>query len=99
MGAQFIFTMHKVGRFVAPRQGCAEGRLAKYGAATELVWLQEEPENMDPWNAIKGRIYETHEQTHSIRLVSRFVSGSPACGSARVHAQEHAGLLHNALSF
>ncbi len=74
-------------------------QLARYGAATEIVWLQEEPENMGPWNAIKGRIYEAHEHTHSIRRVSRFESGSPACGSAKVHAQEHAELLRNALSF
>ena len=74
-------------------------QLARYRSATEIVWLQEEPENMGPWNAIKGRIYESHNQTHSIRRVSRFESGSPACGSAKVHAQEHAELLRNALSF
>ena len=27
---------------------------------SEIVWLQEEPENMGPWNAIKGRLYEAH---------------------------------------
>ncbi|MCY4494034.1 MAG: multifunctional oxoglutarate decarboxylase/oxoglutarate dehydrogenase thiamine pyrophosphate-binding subunit/dihydrolipoyllysine-residue succinyltransferase subunit [Acidimicrobiaceae bacterium] len=73
-------------------------QLARYWAATELVWLQEEPENMGPWNAIKGRLYEAHEQTHSIRRVSRVESGSPACGSAKVHAQEHAELLGKALN-
>ncbi len=74
-------------------------QLAGYGSASELVWLQEEPENMGSWNAIKGRLYEAHEQTHSIRRVSRFESGSPSCGSARVHAQEHDELLRTALSF
>ena len=74
-------------------------QLAIYNAANELVWLQEEPENMGPWNAIKGRLYEAHERTHSIRRVSRFESGSPACGSAKVHAQEHAELLRKALTF
>jgi 2-oxoglutarate decarboxylase len=72
--------------------------LARYPNADEIVWLQEEPENMGPWNAIKGRLYERHEKSHTIRRVSRFESGSPACGSAKVHAQEHAELLDMALS-
>jgi 2-oxoglutarate dehydrogenase E1 component len=72
--------------------------LARYPDATEIVWLQEEPENMGPWNAIKGRLYESHGETHEIRRVSRFESGSPACGSAKVHAQEHAELLERALN-
>ena len=74
-------------------------QLTKYGSARELVWLQEEPENMGPWNAIKGRLYEAHEQSHKICRVSRFESGSPACGSAKVHAQEQAELLQKALTF
>ncbi len=32
--------------------------LAAYPNAAELVWLQEEPENMGPWNFVKGRLYE-----------------------------------------
>lgn len=67
--------------------------LEKYPNSKEIVWLQEEPENMGPWNSIKGRLYEAHENTHSIRRVSRLESGSPACGSARVHLQEQTDLL------
>ena len=73
--------------------------LARYPNAEEIVWLQEEPENMGPWNAIKGRLYERHETTHRIHRESRFESGSPACGSAKVHAQEQQELLAKALSF
>ncbi len=74
-------------------------QLTKYSSARKLVWLQEEPENMGPWNAIKGRLYEAHERSHTIQRVSRFESGSPACGSVKVHAQEHAELLQKALTF
>ena len=73
--------------------------LGKYPNAREIMWVQEEPENMGPWNSIKGRLYEAHETTHSIRRASRFESGSPACGSGRVHAQEHAQLMDEALAF
>ncbi len=73
--------------------------LQRYGKADEIVWLQEEPENMGPWNSVKGRLYERHGKTHQIRRVSRTESGSPATGSAAIHKQEQAELLDRAFSF
>ncbi|MFV2040259.1 MAG: multifunctional oxoglutarate decarboxylase/oxoglutarate dehydrogenase thiamine pyrophosphate-binding subunit/dihydrolipoyllysine-residue succinyltransferase subunit, partial [Acidimicrobiales bacterium] len=70
--------------------------VARYPNATEIVWLQEEPENMGSWDGVKGRLYEAHENTHVIRRVSRLESGSPATGSAAVHAWEQADLLRRA---
>ena len=52
---------------------------------------------MGAWNNIKGRLFEAHEKTHRIRRVSRPESGSPAGGSARVHAQEQQDLLDAAV--
>jgi 2-oxoglutarate dehydrogenase E1 component len=72
--------------------------LARYPNARELVWLQEEPENMGPWNFVKGRLYEAHGDSHTIRRVSRDESGSPATGSAAIHAQEHEELLARAFA-
>ncbi|MEZ5262080.1 MAG: hypothetical protein R2755_09930 [Acidimicrobiales bacterium] len=31
--------------------------LARYGNAQQLVWLQEEPENMGAWNGVKGNLF------------------------------------------
>ncbi len=73
-------------------------QLAAFPDAREIVWLQEEPENMGPWNSVKGRLYEAHGDTHSIRRVSRTESGSPATGSARIHLQEQAEILDRALT-
>jgi 2-oxoglutarate decarboxylase len=67
--------------------------LDRYSNATDIVWLQEEPENMGAWNSVKGRLYEAHGDTHEIHRVSRVESGSPATGSAGVHRQEQADLL------
>ena len=53
-----------------------------YPNAREIHWLQEEPENMGPWNFVKGRLYERHGETHTITRVSRAESGSPATGPA-----------------
>ena len=72
--------------------------LARYPNAGEIVWLQEEPENMGPWNFVKGRFYEAHGETHRIHRVSRTESGSPATGSNAVHHQEQAQLLDEAFA-
>ena len=74
-----------------------EHELHRYPNASEIVWLQEEPENMGAWNGIKGRLYEAHGETHRIRRVSRPESGSPAGGSPTVHAQEQQDLLEAAV--
>jgi multifunctional 2-oxoglutarate metabolism enzyme len=71
--------------------------LEGYPNADEIVWLQEEPENMGPWNAVKGRLYEDHGETHAIRRVSRYESGSPATGSLAVHQHEHDEILQRAV--
>ncbi len=72
--------------------------LDRYRNARDIVWLQEEPENMGAWNSVKGRLYEAHGDTHSIRRVSRTESGSPATGSAAIHKQEQAEILDRAFT-
>ena len=79
-----------------PKESLAEA-LDRYPQAREIVWLQEEPENMGAWNFVKGRLYENHGDTHGILRISRPESGSPATGSASIHAQEHAQLLQAVL--
>ncbi len=72
--------------------------MERFHNAKEIVWLQEEPENMGAWNAVKGRLYEAHGHSHDIRRVSRTESGSPATGSNAIHHQEQAELLLRAFS-
>jgi multifunctional 2-oxoglutarate metabolism enzyme len=47
---------------------------------------------------VRGRLYDRFGDSHSIRRVSRYESGSPATGSHTVHAQEQAQLLEAALA-
>jgi 2-oxoglutarate decarboxylase len=67
--------------------------LASYPNAKELVWLQEEPENMGPWHFIEHLVWRVKEQGYDIRHVARVESGSPATGSATIHDQELADLM------
>ena len=77
--------------------GAVDYELRRFPNASEIVWLQEEPENMGAWNGIKGRLYEAHGDNYQIRRVSRPESGSPAGGSPTVHAQEQQDLLDAAV--
>jgi 2-oxoglutarate decarboxylase len=60
----------------------------KYSNARQLWWLQEEPENMGPWNHIKGRLYEAHGDSHDVHRLSRPEAASPATGVLAIHQAE-----------
>ena len=64
-----------------------------YPNAMELVWLQEEPENMGAWNFVEARTWKIKERGYDLRHVSRVESGSPATGSKTIHDQELADLM------
>lgn len=73
--------------------------LERYPKATELIWLQEEPENMGAWNFASRRLYEGFGDSHKIQRVSRYESGSPATGANKIHHQEQAMILDKALTY
>jgi 2-oxoglutarate dehydrogenase E1 component len=68
--------------------------LSRYPNAKELVWLQEEPENMGAWNFVEHRIWRLKDRGYDLRHVARVESGSPATGSKAVHDQELADLMN-----
>ena len=59
----------------------------------EMVWLQEEPENMGYWSFIE-RAYKERDLT----LISRKASASPATGYAKVHNQEQEEIINKAFA-
>ena len=67
--------------------------LAQYPNAKQVVWLQEEPDNMGPWHFVEARFWRVKEDGYDLRLVSRIGSGSPATGSGAVHQQELADMM------
>ena len=73
--------------------------LRRYPNARDLIWLQEEPENMGAWDFVKGRLYERHGDDYRIKRISRPESGSPATGSNMIHAQEQAELIQRVIDF
>jgi multifunctional 2-oxoglutarate metabolism enzyme len=71
--------------------------LDRYPAARELVWLQDEPENMGAWPFAHGRLHKLVRDRYALRHVSRPESASPATGSSTLHGIEHEDILRRAL--
>jgi len=69
------------------------GVLDRYPAATEVVWLQEEPENMGAWTFVRPRLEGLLGDARTLRHVSRPPSASPASGSQTVHQRQQQELL------
>jgi 2-oxoglutarate dehydrogenase E1 component len=71
--------------------------LDRYSNAREVVWLQEEPENMGAWGFVHMRLHALLRESHALRHVSRAESASPASGSAALHHLEQDDLLTRAI--
>jgi 2-oxoglutarate dehydrogenase E1 component len=69
----------------------------RYPNAEEVVWLQEEPENMGAWSFVHARLHAAQPDRLRLRHVSRSESASPAIGSAALHQLEQADLLQRAI--
>ncbi len=71
----------------------------KYKNAAEVVWLQEEPENQGSWTFVHSQLHDLLGESFRLRPVSRVAAGSPATGSAAMHALEQADLLYRAVEW
>ncbi len=72
--------------------------LGRYPGAEQVVWVQEEPENMGAWSFAHGRLHRLFRDRFSLIHVSRSESASPATGSAALHQLEQEDLLRRAFS-
>jgi 2-oxoglutarate dehydrogenase E1 component len=75
--------------------GDLEAALAPYPRAAEVVWVQEEPENMGAWRFLYTRLGE-RVASHAFRGITRSASASPATGSLASHKIEQRAILDRA---
>lgn len=66
----------------------------KYKNAGEVVWVQEEPENMGAWPYLLRRLRRT--LLNDVEVISRKESSSTATGYAKQHANQQAYILAKA---
>jgi 2-oxoglutarate dehydrogenase E1 component len=71
--------------------------LDAYSNADDIVWVQEEPENMGAWDFIRAHLQEVSDG-RPVRRIARPRSASPAEGSAARHALTQQTLVNQAFS-
>ena len=72
-----------------------DAELSKY-KKPEIVWVQEEPENMGCFSFMLRRFRERFTGAQSLRYVGRESASSPATGFAKLHIKEQAALVQKA---
>ncbi|UXI70399.1 2-oxoglutarate dehydrogenase E1 component [Tahibacter amnicola] len=74
-----------------------KAELAKYTAAREVVWCQEEPMNQGAWYQIQHHLRASIGGEQSLSYAGRSRSPAPACGHHNTHVAEQAALVEQAL--
>jgi 2-oxoglutarate dehydrogenase E1 component len=69
--------------------------IARFPNAAEVVWVQEEPENMGAWEFVRPQLEEVADGRR-VRRLARPRSASPAEGSAPRHAMNQQLLVEQA---
>ena len=71
--------------------------VATYPSLDEVVWVQEEPQNMGPWRSIRHRLEEASGDVR-LRFVGRPWRASPSEGYPGAHAAEQERIVTEALT-
>ncbi len=74
-----------------------KAELAKYPAAQEIVWCQEEPMNQGAWYQIQHHLIACLGDGRSLHYAGRTRSPAPAAGHLPTHVAEQAALVAQAL--
>jgi 2-oxoglutarate dehydrogenase E1 component len=72
-------------------------QLARYPAATDIAWVQEEPANMGAWPTM-AMVMPGIAGSRPVRHISLPPSSAPAAGSTVLHSAEHRGVIEAALA-
>jgi 2-oxoglutarate dehydrogenase E1 component len=69
-----------------------------YDGLREIIWVQEEPQNMGAWSFVEPRLREIVGDDLPVHYVGKPARPSPAQGSAKFHKQEHAEIVRSAFA-
>jgi 2-oxoglutarate dehydrogenase E1 component len=72
--------------------------LSRYPNLKELVWMQEEPQNMGAWTFMDPNLREVAPSGVKVSYAGRPRRSSPSVGDPLVHKKEQAKLLNDALT-
>jgi 2-oxoglutarate dehydrogenase E1 component len=72
--------------------------IRRYPNLHEVIWLQEEPQNMGAWTFVWPRLQKLLPEGVTLRYVGRPESASPAEGLHSIHVREQARILREAVA-
>jgi 2-oxoglutarate dehydrogenase E1 component len=72
--------------------------VASHPALEEVVWVQEEPQNMGAWRAIRHRLEEALPERVGLRYIGRPWRASPSEGYPTAHLKEQDRIIREALA-
>jgi len=75
-----------------------EAVLRKYSAATEVIWVQDEPQNQGPWFYVQHHLYENMKEGQKLAYAGRPASASPAVGYMAKHIEQQKALIEQAFA-
>jgi len=75
-----------------------EAEFSKYPNATEVIWVQDEPQNQGPWFYIQHHLFEHMTEGQKLGYAGRAASASPAVGYLAKHIEQQRALLEAAMS-
>jgi len=67
-----------------------------YGEAEELIWVQEEPQNMGAWNFVMPILNGLFGNEIGVRSVARTANASPSEGSTTLHIMHQGEVVEKA---
>ena len=73
-----------------------DAELRKYSKATEIVWVQDEPQNQGPWFYVEHHLYENLSKGQKLAYAGRPASASPAVGYLAKHIEQQKALIEQA---
>jgi 2-oxoglutarate decarboxylase len=88
----------RIEQFYPYPQSQLKGIFQKYSSAHDVVWLQEEPQNMGAWNFLQPRLCEDILPEQKLHYAGRPASASTATGSLKRHNEEQEKLLTEAFT-
>ena len=75
-----------------------ETELRKYPKATEVIWVQDEPQNQGAWFYVQHHVYENMVEGQKLGYAGRAASASPAVGYLAKHQEQQKALIDTAFA-
>ena len=75
-----------------------QAELAKYEKLSEVIWVQDEPQNQGPWFYVQHHLYENMRDGQKLAYAGRPASASPAVGYLAKHQEQQKTLVEQAFA-